>query len=157
MTAPLKLNVQDEEDLSVLAAAAQDFIVRVGDMTYLPKRRRFVLVGNRFKWEDAADAPGPLNEGAQRLYARVRAGLHFDGVMGVKTSNILMDRKEAILDLLTLSYDAKGGGMGEITLVFAGGGALLLEIECIDAALSDMGQPWTTPRKPEHGVADDPS
>ena len=154
MTDPLNLNIHDAEDLSVLSAAMQDFILRVADMIFLPKRRRFALVGNRFKWEEVSKVGAQAEEG-QQLYHRVRTGIHFDGVMAVKTSNIQLGRSEAILDLLALTYDSKEDGMGEITLVFAGGGAILLGVECIDASLSDMGQPWVTPRKPEHGITDD--
>lgn len=152
MPPALKLNAHDEEDLAVLSAAMQDSLVRVGDMIYLPKRRRFALVGNRFMWEINSADSNPLPEEAQRFKHRIRAGLHFDGVMAVKTQNIVMDRKQAVLDLLTISYESGNDGGGEITLVFAGGGALLLEVECIDAALSDMGAPWVTPNLPDHGA-----
>ena len=50
LTEPLRLLAQDEADLAVLSAQMQDAVVRVGDMAWLPKARRFALVGCRFDW-----------------------------------------------------------------------------------------------------------
>ncbi len=52
----LKLIAFDEEDLKVVSAHLQDAVVRVGDMAYLPKERRFAALLNRFDWELAAGA-----------------------------------------------------------------------------------------------------
>ena len=41
---------------------------------------------------------------------------------------------------------------GAITLSFAGGGDLRVEVECVEAVLADVSQPWPTPRKPAHEV-----
>ena len=51
----LKLLAQDDEDLKIISAHLQDAIMRVGDMVYLPRRRRFVAVMNRFCWEDCGE------------------------------------------------------------------------------------------------------
>ena len=39
---------------------------------------------------------------------------------------------------------------GEVELVFSGGGALKLEVECIDAGLSDLGGEWAALGRPRH-------
>ena len=44
----LKLVALDQEDLAVISAHLQDAIVKVGDLTYLPRERRFALVARRF-------------------------------------------------------------------------------------------------------------
>jgi hypothetical protein len=41
-----------------------------------------------------------------------------------------------------------------LTLFFAGGGAIRLEVECIEAELRDLGAAWRTRTKPDH-VSDD--
>jgi hypothetical protein len=40
---------------------------------------------------------------------------------------------------------------GVIEIVLAGGGAIRLEVECIDAVLSDMTQAWAARATPDHG------
>jgi Protein of unknown function (DUF2948) len=39
---------------------------------------------------------------------------------------------------------------GVVTLTCAGGGDLRATVECVDAVLADVSQPWPTPRKPAH-------
>ena len=47
---PSKLIALDEEDLAVLSSLLQDAVLRVADMAYLPKQRRFAAALNRFEW-----------------------------------------------------------------------------------------------------------
>jgi hypothetical protein len=44
---PLKLAAFDADDLAVLSAHLQDAVIRVGDVTYLPDKRRFAPPGRR--------------------------------------------------------------------------------------------------------------
>ena len=71
----------DAEDLNVISAMFQDAVVKVGDFAYLPQERRFALVANRFLWENA----GTKRHG---VFARVRAGLHFNDVKAAQHLNI---------------------------------------------------------------------
>ena len=152
VTKRLRLMAQDGEDLSVLAATLQDSLVKVGDMIYLPKRRRFVAVLNRFKWEEA-DLETLVAETTP--CQRVMAGLHFDGVLGVQSQNIRLDRPDAVLELLTVMFEDTQDDGGTITFVFAGSGMIRLHVECIDAVMSDMTQPWQAQTVPQHGVIKD--
>ncbi len=47
----LALMAEDEEDLAILSAHLQDAVMRVGDLAYLPKSRRFAAFLNRYCWE----------------------------------------------------------------------------------------------------------
>ena len=150
----LRLTAQDTEDLSVLAATLQDAILTVGDMVYLEKRNRFAAVLNRFCWEDtiADDADKSVN--GKKQFRRVRTGLHFDGVLSVQSKNIERDRKDGVLELLTISHELiDEEGKGEITLIFAGGGSIRLMVECIEASLSDLTGQWPTRNLPDHEVS----
>ena len=51
VTKPLKLIALDEDDLAVVSSHLQDAVVRVGEMAYVPSRKRFAAVVNRFNWE----------------------------------------------------------------------------------------------------------
>lgn len=143
----LKLACLDTEDLDVVSAHIQDAVVKIADVEWQPGDKRFMLVMNRF----ARD--GQFDERAG-TFERRRAALHFNRVTGVRSSGIPRDDKDAVLALLALRFDEAEAPAGQITLVFAGGGALQLDVECIEAQLADLGAAWATQNKPEHDLDD---
>jgi hypothetical protein len=134
----------DADDLQVISARLQDSVARVGDLVWLPKTRRFAALFNRFKWETAETRKGGN--------LRVRAGLHFDGVLSVRSHNVLRGAPDAVVSLLAIRFTPKGGEDpgGTIDLIFAGGGIVQLEVEYIDAGLSDVSGEWAARGRPEH-------
>ena len=130
----------DAEDLAVLAAHVQDAILRIGDMLYQPSQRRFVLALNRFDWLTAgSDAP-----------QRAQTGLHFAGVRKVSLQGFRQDRPDDLLNLLDVVFLPGDPPSGEIRLVFSGGCALRLEVECIEARMADLGPRWRVRHAPGH-------
>ena len=142
---PLKLCAVDEEDLAVLSAHTQDAVLKVGDMVHLPQDGRFAVAMNRFIWEKAAD-------GKRKAYERRRSVLSFDRVRTVRSSRIDRQRPDAVLELLAVSFETADTPAGKVTLVFAGGGAVQLDVEVIEARLADLGAAWATSAKPEHDL-----
>ena len=137
--APLRLLAQDADDLAVISAALQDAVGKVGDIAYEPKARRLTIAFNRFRWE----------AGTRQ---RVRSALQLGGVMSVKTRKVRRDRRDAVLELLALTFEPGEPPGGVVILSFAGGGDLRAEVECVDAVLADVSSPWPTPRAPAHEV-----
>ena len=137
--AALRLLAEDADDLEVISAALQDAVTRIGDIQWEPKGRRLTIAFNRYRWE--------ADEGA---CMRVRAAVQLGGVMGVKARNLRPDAKEAVLELLALTFEAAEAPGGVITFAFADGGDLAATVECIDAALADLSAPWPAPHKPGH-------
>jgi hypothetical protein len=80
----------------------------------------------------------------------VRTGLHFDGVLKVKAQKIKQDSKDVVLELLSVRFEPSADGAGAVTLVFAGGAAIRLEVEMLDAEITDISEPWSTKNKPGH-------
>jgi hypothetical protein len=145
MSGALKLIAEDAADLDIIAAAAQDALLRVGDISYDKKTRRFAALLNRFRWEQAAER-GP--------YERVRAALSFESVLSVKSRKVRLDSPDAVASLLSIGFaPAAEPPGGQVQLLFAGGGEIALEVECLDALLMDMGAAWRTPRRPDHEKA----
>lgn len=138
-SAPLRLLAQDADDLAVISAALQDAVLKVGDIHFEAKARRLTVAMNRFRWE----------AGARQ---RVRTALQLGGVLTVQARKIRRDRKDAVLELLALTFDPGEAPGGVITFSFAGGGDLRGQVECIDAVLADVSEPWPTPRAPAHEV-----
>jgi len=145
VTAPLKLMAEDAADLDIISAAAQDAIVRMGDISIDKRERRFAVLISRFRWE-AADGQQP--------FERVRSALSFEGVLGVKSRRVRPDMPDSVASLLSIGFipdDEPPGGI--VRLMLAGGGEIALEVECLDALLLDMGHTWRTPRRPDHEKA----
>jgi hypothetical protein len=141
----LKLAAQDAEDLEILSARLQDATAKLKDLVFLPKKRRFATVVNRFRWEAGGKKTGD---------SRVRAGLHFDGVLKVQSHKLKIGAGEAVVSLLAIRFTPSGGEDpgGVVELVFAAGGAIRLTVEMIDAELLDMTQPWAARARPDHEV-----
>ena len=140
---PLKPAVFDADDLAVVSAHLQDAILRVGDLSYLPDRRRFATVLRRFDWE----VPG---EARRRL-----SGLQFERVLGVRTRGIDRARVDESLSLLAVTFTAGEPPGGTAELVFAGGGTVQLQLECLEAAMKDLGPVWSAETTPEHDLVAD--
>ena len=143
---PLKLLALDEEDLGVLSAHLQDAVLRVADIAYVPGEHRFAMIANRFDWENAAEGEG----GRKKNFQRRRCALRFDRVLGVQTQGVEQRAQGAVLELLTVQFEEGEKPEGHITLVFAGGGAIRLHVECIEAEMRDLGPVWKTKLKPDH-------
>jgi hypothetical protein len=135
---------QDLEDLEIISARLQDAVAQVKDLVWLPHMRKFAALFNRFEWEKALRR--------RSTASRVRAGLSFESVLSAKSHNIRYDNPDAVLSLLAIRFIANGsedpGGI--IELIFSGGGTVRLEVECIEAALSDVSDSWTARGRPEH-------
>jgi len=141
----LVLSAEDAEDLQVIAARLQDAVGQIKDFVYLPKKRRFVALLNRFDWERPEKGRGGGN-------VRVRAGLHFEDVLSAKSKKMKLGAPGAVVSLLTISFTpkAEGDSAGTVELTFSGGGAIRLEVECIAAQLKDVSGAWAARGRPAH-------
>ena len=140
---PLRLMAGDEEDLGVISACLQDAVAKLGDFAFLPDERRFAFVANRFLWEcGGASLVGP--------FARVRVGMHFDDVKAAQFQHLRTDARDAVVELLSIRFEEDEDGAGAIMLDFAGGGVVRLEVESVNAYMSDISDPWRTRAKPKH-------
>ena len=137
--APLRLLAQDAEDLSVISAALQDAVAKIGDIAFEPKARRLTVAFNRYRWERD-----------ERTHERVRTGLQLAGVLGVKSRKLRRDARNAVVELLAVGFEPGEAPGGAVVFTFAGGGDLRVEVECIEAVLADVSTPWPTPRTPSH-------
>lgn len=143
---PLKLVALDADDLAIVAAHLQDAVMRLDDIAYRPKAQRFAMVLNRFDWQKAlavGDARTPSN-------VRRRAAIRFEHVRAVRRQNIAQGSPDAVLSLLTISFEQIEAPAGYVTLVFAGGGAIRLDVEYIEAELRDLGAAWSAAGRPDH-------
>ena len=62
----------------------------------------------------------------------------------------------AVVSLLAIRFTPNGAEdpAGMIELLFAGGGTIRLDVECIDAGMRDLTGPWAAIGKPDHARSD---
>lgn len=140
---PLALLAADEDDLRIVSAVFQDAVIKTRDLAYLPRARRFAMVANRFVWEEGASkSRGP--------FFRARSGLHLDDVTAARLRGIDLSAHDAVVDLLSIGFDPRGEGAGTISLTFAGGGEVALDVDAINVMAEDIYGPWATQNRPDH-------
>jgi hypothetical protein len=145
---PLRLIAQDAEDLKVISTLVQDAVLPVTEMSHDPKRRRFALMLNRFRWEDRTQA-----EAVGRAYERVRSVLVIEDVLKVQTTGLDRSDKDLVLSLLSLDFAPGDDGAGRLILTLAGDGAIALDVEALEVRLDDVTRPYRAPsgKVPTHG------
>lgn len=133
----LAIRAEDAEDLRILAALAQDAVLTAGDMAHDARARRFSLLLNRFRWEDAEAA---RREG--RPFERVRSLLVISDVLRVRHDGIDRGDPGTVMSLLDLAWAPGEDGTGVLTLTFAGDGTVAIDAECLSVDLRDVTQPY---------------
>ncbi|WP_292082152.1 MULTISPECIES: DUF2948 family protein [unclassified Brevundimonas] len=133
--APLRLLAEDAVDLQIISAALQDAIMRPVDIRWEREARRLTVVLSRFCWECGG--------------TRVMAAMQFGDVEAVK-SRRLPRLPESALELLALDFEPTEAPGGRVILMFAGGGDLRIDVECLDAVLTDLSDRWPARMAPTH-------
>ena len=90
----LKLIAKTEEDLKVISAHLQDSIVKTSDIASLKKNRIFLMLLNRFMWED-------VEKGVFRKNKRIRTVLKFENIIKVSSKNVDQKKKRQIFGLFS--------------------------------------------------------
>lgn len=132
---PLRLLAEDAVDLQIISAALQDAIMRPVDIRWEREARRLTIVLSRFCWECGG--------------TRVMAAMQFGDVEAVK-SRRLPRLPESALELLALDFEPTEAPGGRVILMFAGGGDLRIDVECLDAVLTDLSDRWPARVAPTH-------
>ena len=134
-----KLVALDAEDLAVISAHCQDAVLKLRDARFFPSERRFVLELNRFVWEEG-----------ERQKERRKSVLHFERVEKAATQGINQRDRDQVLSLLTLLFTEKEAPAGTIELVFSGDFQIRLDVECVEAQLTDLRASWEASSVPRH-------
>ena len=152
--AGLRLRAEDTEDLAVISACLQDALVSVRDLAYDRASRAFILVANRFRWEDGAPGKSPSG-GRGAPFERILCGLAFGEIDGVAFRGFHRAEEDRILALLAIRPSiAENGWL--IDLEFAGRATIRLTGAAIRCHARDLGEPWPTAWQPGHPL-DEPS
>lgn len=146
---PLRLIARSEEDLVVISALLQDAVATVGDISWSPKKRRFSMLLNRFRWEimDGSDTGGGN-------YERVRTVLTVNDVLKVRASGLNPRDRDMVISVLSLAFVPGEECSGKLSVTVSGDGGFELDVECLDIEMTDATQPYqavsgSRPKHPE--------
>ena len=131
MTGQRKLIALDADDLAVISAHVQDAAVQVADIIWRQSEKRLVIGMSRVDWDQTI-----AGEVEPR---RLLAALRFDRVLACKSRDIDLEAPDAALELLGIEFHATEAPSGSAVLMFASGGALRLDVECLEVELADLG------------------
>lgn len=135
MSPPLKLIALDAEDLAVISTHVQDARVQPSGIIWRQGEKRLVVGMSRLDWEQTL-----AGEAEPR---RLVSALRFDRVLACKSRNIDPATPEAVLDLVGIEFYPRDGRDeepgGSALLLFAQGGAIRLDVECLECELTDLG------------------
>ena len=126
-----KLIALDEDDLAVISAHVQDASVVAGDIIWRQGEKRLVIGMRRLDWDEAL-----AGDSASR---RLVSALRFDRVLSCKSRDIDIAAPELALTLLGIEFHAAESPGGNVLLLFSNGGALRLDVECLECELADLG------------------
>ena len=141
----LKLLGKNQEDLKIISAYLQDSILIVKDIVFLKQNRTFVMIVNRFMWED-------IEKGVFRQNKRTRCAVKFEEVIKVKSKNINQKNKNKPLECLAIKCSSIFDETYRINIFFSGNSIITIISETIEVALHDLGKPWNVKHIPIHKI-----
>ena len=131
MTGQRKLIALDADDLAVISSHVQDAAVRVADIIWRQGEKRLVIGMSRIDWDRRIEG--------EVTPRRLLAALRFDRVLACKSRDIDLEAADVGLELLGIEFHAADAPSGSAVLIFASGGALRLDVECLEVELADLG------------------
>ena len=142
-----KINLigKNQDDLRIISAYLQDSIVTVKDIVFLKQNRTFVMIVNRFMWEDAEKIDSRKNK-------RIRCAVKFEEVIKVESININQKNKNKPMECLAIECSVSNDQTYKTMIFFAGNGIIALISETIEIVLQDLGKSWSTKHIPRHKI-----
>ena len=141
----LKLLGKNQEDLKIISAYLQDSILIVKDIVFLKQNRTFIMIVNRFMWEN-------VEKGVFRENKRIRCAVKFEEVIKVECKNINQKNKIKPLECLAIKCSSIFDETYKIKIFFAGNSIITIISEVIEVALHDLGKPWNVKHIPIHKI-----
>jgi hypothetical protein len=143
----INLAAQNEEDLVIFSTLCQDSLIKISNIKWAKKSKRFYILLTRLCWE-----LNDLSKKKDTLLKRINSILIFDNVLSVKSKGIRQSRSDMITSLLTFDYNFLCFEKQSIDLIFSGDAQITIDIECIEAFLKDVSEPFesTSSKRPDH-------
>ena len=143
---PLRLVAFEPADLDVISSLCQDAVFPAGEVSWRSKDRRFAVLLNRFRWEDANDAALRTRD-----YERVQSVLTVENAQRVRSQGMRRDEGDVVMSVLSLSFSQTESG-GIVALTLAGDAVIEVTVEALEVTLRDVTRPYFAPSRamPKH-------
>ena len=141
----LKLLGKNQEDLKVISAYLQDSILVTSDIVFLKQNRTFIIIVNRFMWED-------VEKGIFRQNKRIRCAIKFEEILKAKSKKINQRNKNKNLECLAIKCNKILNNNYEINFFFSGESMITLISEAVEVVMHDIGEPWIVKHVPKHKI-----
>ena len=143
----ISLAAQNEQDLLIFSTLCQDSIIKISNIKWAKKSKRLYVLLTRLCWE-----LDHFSKKKDTFLKRVNSILIFDNVLSVKSKGILQSKSNMITSLLTFDYNFLRFEKQSIDLIFSGDAQITIDIECLEAFLKDVSEPFesTSTRLPDH-------
>ncbi len=135
---PLRLIARSVEDLGVMGALTQDAAGKAADAAFLRRKRRFVALFNRYRWEEGA------------AFERVRAALSVENAQAVRARGLAKDAPDQVYNLLALRFEPGADTEGVLRLILSGDAEIAITVEALEITLTDISRPWPAQAAPRH-------
>ena len=134
---PLKIMAKNPQDLDILSACLQDALIPLKEATYDKTQKRFVLLANRYKWEEDHL---PQKEGS-----RTHAGISFENIEEAQFTGLdFLKKKSLNLSLLRIHHEEP-----YVYITFSKKASIRLKTTDLKIKLRDAHIPWPA-KIPEH-------
>ena len=144
----LRLLCKNQEGLKVISTFTQDSIVAVKDIVFLKQNRIFIMIINRFMWENVEN----VEKGDLRHNKRIRCAIKFEEVLQVKSKEINQKGKNKHLECLAIKCDEITSKNYEIKIFFSGNSIITLISEAVEVVMHDIGKSWNVKHIPKHTI-----
>ena len=135
----LRLMAFEAEDVAIISASCQDALFLAKDINYSQKSRRFSILIQRFRNEDATKS------------TRVTSLLSFEAILNV-SARAVNPQSNVPQAILSIRFEPDTvPPSGKITIELAGGGQIQLNVECVEIILGDIYDARDAKTRPNHG------
>ena len=142
----LKLRAVAAEDVEIMSALLQDGLVAASDLHYQKDAASFVMVINRFCWEQADDSELEIQ------LNRCLCGLQVGNVKQVSQRGLSAAANQ-FYNLLSITYEevkVNKKALNRLTLTFSDGYGIRLVVDELALIMQDIAAPHPGLARPQH-------
>ena len=119
----------------IFSTLCQDSIIKISNIKWAKKSKRFYILLTRLCWE--------LHHFSKKiLFKKSKFDFVFDNVFSVKSKGIQQSKSNMITSLLTFNHNFLCFEEQSIDLIFSGDAQITIDVECIEAFLKDVSDPF---------------
>ena len=145
----LKLRALAADDIEVLSALLQDGLVAASDLHYQTDEASFMMVINRFCWEQADDSDSETQPN------RCLCGLKVGHVKKISQRGLVAGSNQ-FYNLLSITYEEteeNEKAVKRLTFTFSDGYGIKLAVEDLALIVQDIAAPHPGLARPQHNTS----